>query len=278
MVTAGKLNTPGYLRTDSLGLDSPCKLNRNLIDLQDVVIPSVQARSVHMADQQSADMVIGIGQDRCMADTQTHPSEESTVTVLPPFDVLFQRYERGIYNLIYRMIGDVEDATDLTSQTFLHALRAYDRFRGEAQAYTWLYRIAVNLCKNYFRKRDREARFQLVSLDAPILSDGEEVAREIEDITHSPERFMEGKALQTVIQEAIMGLSSDLRAVILLRDVQGLSYQEIAEITGCSVEAVKSRIFRARGQLRKVLAPQLHAQTVDDAEPVEPEPAPRRKK
>lgn len=178
----------------------------------------------------------------------------------PPFEVLFKRYEKGIYNLIYRMVGDIEDATDLTSQTFLHALRAYDRFRGEAQAYTWLYRIAVNLCKNHFRKRDRSARIEIVSFDAPILSDGEEMERDIEDYTQSPERLMEGQELQELIQRAIMDLSPDLRTVVLLRDVQGLSYQEVAEVTGCSVEAVKSRIFRARGHLRRVLGPHLRPQ------------------
>lgn len=192
-----------------------------------------------------------------MAETQQHPKNETLASALPPFEVLFTRYEKGIFNLIYRMVGDYEDATDLTSQTFLHALRAYDRFRGEAQEYTWLYRIAVNLCKNHFRKRDREARVEMVSLDAPIMADGEEMERDIEDLTHSPERSLESQEMQALIQQAIMDLSPDLRVVILLRDVQGLSYQEVAEATCCTVEAVKSRIFRARGHLRRVLGPHL---------------------
>lgn len=212
-----------------------------------------------------------------MAEKQFSSTDNTTAT-LPPFDVLFARYEKGIYNLIYRMVGDIEDATDLTSQTFLHALRAYDRFRGEAQAYTWLYRIAVNLCKNHFRKRDREARFQMVSLDAPIMSDGDEIERDIEDVTHSPERLCEGQELQELIQRAIADLSSDLRTVILLRDVQGLSYQEVAEITNCSVEAVKSRIFRARGQLRRVLGPHLRPVENNETSMTEKAPEQGRKK
>lgn len=195
-----------------------------------------------------------------MAETQQYPSKDTAATALPPFEVLFTRYEKGIFNLIYRMVNDFEDATDLTSQTFLHALRAYDRFRGEAQAYTWLYRIAVNLCKNHFRKRDREARIEMVSLDAPIIAEGEEIERDIEDMTHSPEHLLEGQELQTMIQQAIMGLSEDLRTVIILRDVQGLSYQEVADVTNCTVEAVKSRIFRARGHLRRILGPHLRPQ------------------
>lgn len=200
-----------------------------------------------------------------MAESQQHPNKKSLATALPPFEVLFTRYEKGIFNLIYRMVGDYEDATDLTSQTFLHALRAYDRFRGEAQAYTWLYRIAVNLCKNHFRKRDREARIEVVSLDAPIIADGEEMEREIEDMTHSPEVSLESREMQALIQQAIMSLSHDLRVVILLRDVQGLSYQEVAEVANCTVEAVKSRIFRARGHLRRVLGPHLRPQPAEMA-------------
>jgi len=202
-----------------------------------------------------------------MADTRLHANLESTAVTPPSFEALYERHEKAIFNLVYRLVGDFEDATDLTSQTFLHALRAYDRFRGDAQAYTWLYRIAVNLCKNHFRKRDREARFQLISLDAPINADGEEMEREIVDNSHSPELLAVGKELQEKIQEAIMNLSDDLRAVILLRDVQGLSYQEIAVITQCSVEAVKSRIFRARGHLRRVLGPHLRPEPGCDTEP-----------
>jgi len=204
-----------------------------------------------------------------MAVTQQHPKNETLASALPPFEVLFTRYEKGIFNLIYRMVGDYEDATDLTSQTFLHALRAYDRFRGEAQEYTWLYRIAVNLCKNHFRKRDREARIEMVSLDAPIMSDGEEMERDIEDLTHLPERSLESQEMQALIQQAIMSLSPDLRMVILLRDVQGLSYQEVAEATNCTVEAVKSRIFRARGHLRRVLGPHLRPQPAEAGDETE---------
>jgi RNA polymerase sigma-70 factor (ECF subfamily) len=207
-----------------------------------------------------------------MADSEQRAGAESTSAAIPPFDVLFQRYEKRIYNLIYRMVNDVEDATDLTSQTFLHALRAYHRFRGEAQAYTWLYRIAINLCKNHFRKRDREARFQMVSLDAPFQSDGEEMERDIEDRSQSPELLIEGREVQELLQAAIGDLSVDLRTVIILRDVQGLSYQEIADITGCSVEAVKSRIFRARGHLRRVLGPLLRPQEPEVAAPAGEEP------
>lgn len=201
-----------------------------------------------------------------MAGIHQPSNTKNTVTASQQFDVLFKQYEKGIFNLIYRTVGDYEDAIDLTAQTFLHALRGYDQFRGEAQAYTWLYRIATNLCKNHFRKRDRETRFQMISLDAPTFLDEESSGRDIKDTSHSPERLLEGRELQELIQQAIMQLSPDLRTVVLLRDVQGLSYQEIAKVANCSVEAIKSRLFRARGYLRKVLGPHLHPpHTTDEA-------------
>jgi len=258
---------------------SPCKLTRKLLHSHAVVTPSVWTDTLRMPAHHSSGLTRESGQNERMADTQPHANNAASTPTLPPFEVLFERYEKGIFNLIYRMVGDMEDATDLTSQTFLHALRAYDRFRGEAQAYTWLYRIAVNLCKNHFRKRDREARFQLVSLDAPLFADGEEMERDIEDLSQSPERMMEGQELQVLLQEAIAALPPDLRTVILLRDVQGLSYQEVADITGCTVEAVKSRIFRARGHLRRVLGPYLHPQqSTDDCAPQEDVSSPKQRR
>jgi RNA polymerase sigma-70 factor (ECF subfamily) len=192
-----------------------------------------------------------------MADT-INPNVKPAATVPLSFDDLYRQYEKNIFNLIYRTIGDYEDAVDLTSQTFLHALRAFDLFRGDAKAYTWLYRIAVNLCKNYFRKKDSDAKYRFFSLDDTTKDDGETMDRDIEDNTNEPERVVENAELQVLLQTAINNLSPDLRTVILLRDVQGLSYQEISDAVGCSLEAVKSRIFRARGQLRKELSPYLH--------------------
>lgn len=171
------------------------------------------------------------------------------------FETLFQQNEKSIFNLIYRMVGDYEDATDLTAQTFLHALRAFERFRGDADAYTWLYRIAVNQCKNFFRSRDRAMKHaRLVSLDAACDEQNESIDWEIEDTRHTPERYLDNRELQDVLQQALMSLSPEMRTVILLCDVHGLSYPKIAQITDCTVEAIKSRIFRARSILRKILS------------------------
>jgi len=174
------------------------------------------------------------------------------------FDELFERHERDIFNLIYRLVGDYEEAADLASETFVQALRAFDRFRGQAQPYTWLYRIAINLCKNYFRRRGVRRRVDGPSLDDQIALDDEHAfEREVADWSRTPQRQVEQHELQREIERAIAGLSPEGRMVVLLRDIHGLSYREIAEVVGVSTEIVKARLFRARAALRKQLAPYL---------------------
>ncbi len=175
------------------------------------------------------------------------------------FDELFDAYEQRIFNLVYRLVGDYEDATDLTSETFVRALRGYGRFRGEAQLYTWLYRIAVNLCKNYFRQQQHRARVHAFSLDAPIEGESGPGEREIEDVGQEPQRVVEARELERQVQHCLLQLRDDFRALIVMRDVQGLSYREIAEILGCPEKAVKSRLFRARSRLRELLDPYLES-------------------
>lgn len=169
-------------------------------------------------------------------------------------DALFDRYEQRIYNLIYRLVGDHDEAADLTSDTFLHALRSFHRFRGEAQPYTWLYRIAVNLCKNHFRRTRHRSQFHSFSLDEPVGADGSTQAREIEDVRQEPSALFETLELQRQLHAAIGSLREDFRTVLVLKELEGLSYAEIAEVIGCTVKAVKSRLFRARAALRRKLA------------------------
>jgi RNA polymerase sigma-70 factor (ECF subfamily) len=175
------------------------------------------------------------------------------------FDQLFARHQRDVFNLIYRLVGDYEDAADLASETFVQALRSFDRFRGEAQPYTWLYRIAVNRCKNYYRRRGVHRRVDGPSLDeqAESAPGGASPAREIEDWSRAPQRQVEQRELQQEVERAIAVLNPDARVVVILRDLHGLSYQEIAEVVGVSAEVVKARLFRARAALRKQLAPYL---------------------
>lgn len=169
------------------------------------------------------------------------------------FDDLFERYEKKVFNLIYRLVGDNEEAADLTSEAFVQAYRHLERFRGEAQAYTWLYRIAVNLCKNYFRSKGVRDRTHAFSLDE---AEKAEMA-ELPNRQLSPAQVLEARELQQVVHQCIDELPLEGREVVVLRDLHGLSYQEIGQVLEVSPELVKSRLFRARALLRRKLTPYL---------------------
>ncbi len=176
------------------------------------------------------------------------------------FDELVEKYHRRIFNVVYRYIGDYYEASDLTQDTFIRAYQSFGQFRGDSSAYTWLYRIAINLSHNRLKQLKRKARSEVESLDEPLDFDGSALEREISDWSLSPERLAECQELQKFIQHCIQSLPPNYRAVIVLRDVEGLSYQEIAESTSSSVEAVKSRLFRARSHLKGLLEPYLQAE------------------
>ena len=175
---------------------------------------------------------------------------------------LYARYGKQIFNTIYQWIGDYSEAEDLTQETFLSAYKARDQFRGDSRLHTWLYRIAHNHCKNRFKQRDRQREMEGPSLDAGIPAEaadfGETGApREIADWSQSPSRLLEQKELQAQINRAVDSLASEYRIVLVLREVDGLSYTEIAEATGLTLEAVKTRLNRARAMVRQKVEPYL---------------------
>jgi RNA polymerase sigma-70 factor (ECF subfamily) len=193
------------------------------------------------------------------------PASEERLTVAyepsesgrPSFDAVFDLYHRKVFNVIFRLVGDYDEAEDLTQETFVNAYRAYDRFRGESQVYTWLYRIAVNVCKNRFKQERRASRLPMDSLDEPLPGDDGPMQREVPDDKFNPLRAIEAGELRTVIHQAIQELPPEYRVPIVLRELQELSYAEIAQIMEIPVDTVKTRIFRARGLLRNKLAPYL---------------------
>ena len=177
-----------------------------------------------------------------------------------------ENYER-VYNVIYRLINDAEEAADLTQDTFVNAYRAWDSFRGEAQVYTWLYRIAVNLTKNRLERQGRISHTEAASLDAPLdVNEESELYLQIDDDSMAPVRLAENHELSQFLADAVNRLRHDYREVIVLRDYQGFSYNEMVTILGCSLQAVKSRLFRARSVLRERLDVYLYSDP-DDAEP-----------
>jgi len=169
------------------------------------------------------------------------------------FDGLVDRYSKPIYNLIYRLLGDADEAADLTQETFIRAFRSFSKFRGEASVYTWLYRIAVNLCKNRFRHKDGAGRYEGPSLDEAGPGDGTSTLADTVAHHDTPDAVLQRKELRDRIEQAIGELPYDYRIVAVLRDLHGLSYQQIAEATGLSVDVVRTRLARAREMLRRKL-------------------------
>lgn len=170
------------------------------------------------------------------------------------FGELVQPYEAKVYNLAFRMCGNREDAFDLAQEAFLKVFRALGRFKGDSLFSTWLYRIVSNTCLDQFRRQRRAS--VATSLDGPIETEAGSLQRELADPTCEPEEMAVRSETAAEIQAAIGSLPPDHRLAILLRDVQGLSYEEVALAMSCNLGTVKSRISRARAVLRDRLAAQ----------------------
>ena len=167
--------------------------------------------------------------------------------------IVAENYQR-VYGVIYRLLDDSQEAEDLTQDTFVNAHRAWQDFRGESRVYTWLYRIALNLTKNRLERIRRRRQDHAYSLDQPTEdSEGEQHHRQIEDWSQAPEELAENSELGELIAGYVSALRPDYREVIILRDYEGLCYEDIAQVLGCSLQAVKSRLFRARSVLRDQL-------------------------
>jgi len=169
------------------------------------------------------------------------------------FEELVNRHSARIYSLLYRLLGSREDAEDLLQQTFLSAFQNLSRFREEASFRTWITRIATNFALMKFRK---QAKIQTLSLDNPqnLTDEGVPLPREIADWSVNPAEILERKELAGILEASIARLPQIYRAVFLLRDLEGLSNQEVAEMMELSISAVKSRLMRARLFLRSTIS------------------------
>lgn len=172
----------------------------------------------------------------------------------PSFEAILRLFHKKVYNLAYRLLGDHDEAADLTQESFVKAYKAYWRFKGTSEAvYPWLCRIAVNGCKNRFKELERRSRHEAWSLNSSVEADDPEIG----DRSSDPAGIVERQDLETRVHKAIQGLPPEFRVVVILRDMQGLSYKEVAEATGLTIETVKARLFRGRGILRRKFAPYL---------------------
>ncbi len=167
------------------------------------------------------------------------------------FDRLVLKYQDTVYGLCYRFLGEEQEALDSSQEAFLKAYRGMPRFRAESRFSTWLFRIAVNQCLNRVKSAEYRRRRKTSSLPGP--EEGENPALKLGDIGASPLLQLERRERSRLIQEAIRRLPGDQRSVVLLRDVEGLSYEEIAGVTGCELGTVKSRLARGRAELREKL-------------------------
>ena len=173
------------------------------------------------------------------------------------FEMLVVKYQRRIERLIGRMVRDVDLVPDIAQETFIRAYRAIPKFRGESAFYTWLYRIAVNTAKKALGDLKRDP---VVSESAfAVRDDDDETSRVENELTdgETPEAILASKQVAAAVNSAIDALSEDLRQAITLREIEGLSYEEIATLMECPIGTVRSRIFRAREAIAARLRPLL---------------------
>ena len=163
------------------------------------------------------------------------------------FDMLVLKYEHKIVNLVMRYVRDPEQALDITQEAFIKAYRALPRFRGDSAFYTWLYRIAVNTAKNYLAAQRRRPLDIELDMQDPDQYGLHAKLKETDD----PEGVTLSRELQETLERAIESLPDDLRTAIILRELDGMSYEEIAQTMDCPVGTVRSRIFRARDAIAK---------------------------
>jgi RNA polymerase sigma-70 factor (ECF subfamily) len=169
------------------------------------------------------------------------------------FDLLVVKYQHKILKLIMRYVRDPSEALDVAQEAFLKAYRAIRSFRGDSAFYTWLYRIAINTAKNHIVAAGRKPTYYDLDLQD---SDNNEVFAKLKDID-TPEHLALTEELRQTVSKAIQDLPEDLRTAILLREIEGLSYEDIAQTMECPVGTVRSRIFRAREAIDKKLKPLL---------------------
>lgn len=170
------------------------------------------------------------------------------------FELLVTKYQRKLARLLSRMVRDQAEIEDITQESFIKAYRALPQFRGESAFYTWLYRIAVNTAKNYLVARGRRAPTS-TEFNAEE-AEGFEDAELLRDIA-TPDAELQTKQIAAAVNKAVEALPEELRTAITLREIEGLSYEEIAQMMDCPIGTVRSRIFRAREAIAEKIRPML---------------------
>jgi RNA polymerase sigma-70 factor (ECF subfamily) len=183
---------------------------------------------------------------------------------LEAFSELVKRYDRNIFRIAQHITHNEEDAQDVVQEAFLKAYQNLEQFQGNSKFYTWLVRIAVNEALMKLRRRRSD---KTVSLDEDVVTEEGSMPREVADWSPNPEQLYGQSELGDILKKTIQGLPPGFRTVFVLRDVEGLSTEETAEMLGLSIPAVKSRLLRARLQLRDRLAKYFKSKRVGDGQP-----------
>jgi RNA polymerase sigma-70 factor, ECF subfamily len=170
------------------------------------------------------------------------------------FELLVMKYQRKLGRLLSRMVRDAAEIDDITQESFIKAYRALPQFRGESAFYTWLYRIAVNTAKNYLMAKGKRE----VATSDMVDEDGEGMEDVLmpHDIA-TPDAELQTKQIAKAVNETVDALPEELRTAITLREIEGLSYEEIAQMMDCPIGTVRSRIFRAREAIAEKIRPML---------------------
>ena len=165
------------------------------------------------------------------------------------FEQLVTKYEKTVYNLALRMTGNAEDAADMMQEAFLKAYRSLKNFRGDSKFSVWLYRIVSNVCLDFLRSKSRKPTVSLTAEN----DEGEETEIEVADLAPNPEECLMSSLTKDAINRGLKALPPEQREILLLREVSGLSYEEISEALGLELSTVKTRIFRGRKRLAAFL-------------------------
>lgn len=168
------------------------------------------------------------------------------------FDELVLKYQKVVFNVAYRLLGNYDEANDLAQEVFVRVFKAIKGFRQEASLFTWLYRITVNLSKNRLKVLNRE-RKRTESLEDPLETEEGEVRHQIAIDSPSPAQALDTKEKQALIRLGLASIEAEFREVLVLRDMEGLSYEEISRILKTNIGTVKSRLHRARLVLKEKL-------------------------
>lgn len=192
-------------------------------------------------------------QDFSMLDEVTKLVQQARHGDVRAFEQLFQRFQRRIYNIVYQMVGQVDDADDLTQEVFIRAYQGLPRLRDEGTFSIWLHRIALNLCRTHLKKARLWRRLTAEALAWPGQEDHQDTLEQIPDPTGIPGEQMEKQELQSVIRQAVASLPPHYREVVVLHHLEGYDLETVATLLGCAQGTVKSRLARARAMLKERL-------------------------